>query len=353
MKLINFLAIASPLISALEISRNGLHNVLTSSNTTNTQTGLYVDSNLVNGSFQKRIQEALDAGYTNFYVGYYLSLYGCQAACLEWSKQLSGAQRTQVKNLLAQYNAKIYLSIGGPSEFWENCIDDREVSNCPSVTAGNATNWAIKYQFDGVDFNVDLQGEGTVKSPYANNGSFANLVFTMISTAVSTSNGQYSNSDMVLSSSAPYYSPSYIASSDASTQLSYSLANFCLNNHVGRCILKMFNEGDNYMTYTDIFKQNTYNDPIYGLFGAGSAVQELVNLGIDQNMLTVLKPVVKDDITVRDGWVDPIQLNDYGCLANSQFGWTGGFTAWALDYVTVSDFSKITDFAEKVNAECA
>merc|ERR1712226_50587 len=111
-------------------------------------------------------------------MGYYFTLYGCQGSCLDWTFTLTQDQRNDIKNLLGSYNARLFLTFGGPGEFWEDCIDSKYISNCVATTAAGVAQFAADNQFDGIELSLNLGGEGTTNSEYANDGSFRNSTQT-------------------------------------------------------------------------------------------------------------------------------------------------------------------------------
>merc|ERR1712226_249684 len=223
-------------------------------------------------------------------------------------------------------NARLFLVLGGPGEFWEDCIDNNYISDCATTTASQVAKFAKDNQFDGIELSVGLAGEGTIKS-----------------------NGWTTN-DIHLSAAAPYFS----RYSNLQLNLDYSMSYFCLANMgsdnpnsdyaVSKCIMKMYNEANNYMTYQDMFIKNNYNDPSFGIFGQESSVEEVSNYGISPSMLMVMKPVAQNEESVRSGYVNSQTLGSWGCQAFNDFGWNGGFAIWAWDEYTIYNFDVLVDF---------
>jgi len=99
----------------------------------------------------------------------------------------------------------------------------------------------------------------------------------------------------------------------------------------------MLNEDENFLSYQQIFvNDDDYVDPYgYGKWGAGSAVQQIMNIGtstggqgINGNKVAIVKSQSPDETAIRSGYVDPASLNAWGCQANNDFGWNGGFVGW-------------------------
>merc|ERR1712076_48371 len=287
-------------------------------------------------------------------MGYYFTLYGCQGSCLDWTFTLTQDQRNDIKNLLGSYNARLFLTFGGPGEFWEDCIDSKYISNCVATTAAGVAQFAADNQFDGIELSLNLGGEGTTNSEYANDGSFRNSTQTMVQ-GIKNNGTSWTSENIHLSSAASYYS----IYSNLQNNVDYTMSYFCIaytNNStnidaVSRCILRMYNEDNNYMTYNDIYIQNTYNDPDFGIFGAGSAVGEIMSLGVDPSMLVVSKPVAENEESVRSGYINPVTLGSWGCNAWNALSWDGGFAIYAWDEYTVYDFNSLVDFQTDLNNE--
>jgi len=310
------------------------------------QNSIYIEKNFNRGGMYNSIQQALEAGYNRLYVGFYYRLYGCFGACAEWTTVLSTNQRNNVKNLLASYNAEIFLSVGGPGEYWESCIQ----TDCGSDFGNEVGAFAAKYNFDGVDLNVNLIGQGTEPSGFALNGTFVSMVQDL-STATKSA-GNFDRSHVVVSAAAPYYSIDFVEG-----DVTHSLAYLCLDSNesqpwaTGDCNMMMYNEGTasnaNYMTYQDVFITNTFDDPYYSNFGQGSAVKEVAALGVDSSKLAVIKPTTPYETSVTSGYVNPITLGMWGCSAQDDFSWNGGFIAWTWDSRTQSDLSTTLNFVKQ------
>ena len=342
MKLI-FASLAATLASALTVKKlnhpDGTQKYA--------QNGIFMEKNFSRtGSFMADFQTALDAGFNRFYVGFYMANYGCQAGCLEWTTNFSSSDRANVKSLLAQYNAKLILSIGGPGELWENCIDQ----SCGASLGKNVGAFAAQYSFDGIELSVNLQGQGTIKSPYYQNGSFNQMCKDIVSNAKVSSSNAFSRKNFYISAGAPYFSDKY-----ADGVMDNNLVQLCLdtnesqNYSVGYCNLVMFDEDSNYMTYQDMFIENGYIDPIFGTFGLGSAVKEIMALGVTSGKIGIVKPTSPNEPTVRSGYINPTTLGAWGCQANSDLGWTGGFIAWTWNDVVEAEWNAVNNFIDQTS----
>jgi len=305
------------------------------------QMGIYLEKNLDWGDITNTVVAALEQGYTRLYVGFFMSKYGCQAACAA-VKEMNPIYRAQLLDTIHSYGAQMYLSVGGPGEYAEGIIRI-DNSSAFGIAAGQE---AASLGFDGIDLAVHLSGEGTIASPFASNGSFIDYVQNL---AIGVSQAGFKSSNIAVSAQAPYFSPMFV-----NGKLEYSLSYLGLNSNQGQAWavndlnLLMFNEDNDYMTYEDIFIKNTYVDPYYGSFGAGSSVLEIANLGINITNIAVIKPVTKEESTVRNGYVAPSTLGNWACQAHNTFDWMGGFVGWLwtdLDTDAVMAFYQATSLS--------
>merc|ERR1712226_229003 len=287
------------------------------------QNAIYLESNFDWANIDLEIQNAIDAGYTHIYIGFYMSLYGCQAACTAWT-QLPSSQKQNTLNYAAQNGAQILLAVGGPGESPEYVI--QQGTSYINNYATGAASYAKSNSFQRMDFCIHLAGESTVPSQWATNGSLVNYAKTLVNAGSTVG---YQSNQLTLTGQAPYFSVDFVGGS-ISNALSYLAldSNAAMPFYVGQINLQMFNEDSNYMSYYDIFIQNTYSDPAWGSFGKGSSIKEVRALGITQAGIAVGKPVTDHESAVKTGYISPQDLGAWGCMAQSDFGWTGGFIGW-------------------------
>merc|ERR1719219_2011827 len=288
--------------------------------------GVYIEKNFDWSNIENEFKSAISAGYKRLYIGFYMSMYGATGGATGW-ESLDANTRADLKNFAASNNAEIVLSVGGPGEYTEGVLVNGSATGFGTAAAQYAKTWG----YDGLDFSVHLSGEATSPSVWANNGSFAGYVHVLV---VSAKGQGFGVNDISITANAPYFSPQYIQSSDPAVQQQNSLSWFALNQnsdmdaYVTKINLVMFNEQDNYMSYQNIFVKNTYNDPYYGVYGAGSAVMEIANLGIDSGKIAIVKPISPDESSVKDGYLSPATLGPWGCQAYAEYGWVGGYIGW-------------------------
>merc|ERR1712168_1218838 len=124
----------------------------------------------------------------------------------------------------------------------------------------------------------------------------------------------------------------------------------------------MLNEDANYQSYQYIFvNDDGFVDPYgYGKWGAGSAVQEVINInspngpepktsGIDGSKISIVKAQDEAETSILSGYVDATSLSKWGCQANNDFGWNGGFVGWTWN---TKDSYETLNWPGTLNADC-
>merc|ERR1712184_232454 len=232
--------------------------------------GSFMEKNFDWANFDQEVKNAVNNGYNMLYLGFYMALHGCQGACTAW-RDLSPSTKQDVQNFLSQNGALLALSVGGPGEFIEGIIRDGKTQEF----AQEAAQFAYDNNFSAIDFSTELSGSLTQPSQWALNGSYSEFISTCITEA----------------------------------------------KNVGYTI----NEDANYQSYQYIFvNDDGFVDPYgYGQWGAGSAVQEVMNInapngpepqksGIDGIKVAIVKAQDSAESSVLSGYVDPTKLANWG-----------------------------------------
>jgi len=293
--------------------------------------GTYMEKNFDWANFDQEVQSAISSGYNYLYLGFYMSLHGCQGACTAW-RDLQPNVKQDVLTFVKDNNANIALSVGGPGEFIEGVIRDGTTQQF----AQEAAQFAWDQGFTAIDIATELSGSLTQPSVWALNGSYSQFISTMIKEA---KNVGYTADTIHLTSPAQYFSPQFVQCTDAqisSNSCANALSYFALDSRasssdaISRINLDMLNEDENFLSYQTIFvNDDDFVDPYgYGKWGAGSAVQQIMNLGINGNKVAIVKSQSPDETAIRSGYVAPDSLNKWGCQANKDFSWDGGFVGW-------------------------
>jgi len=325
--------------------------------------GTFMEKNFDWANFDQEVTNAVVNGYNYLYLGFYMALHGCQGACTAW-RDLSPSTKQSVQDYLAQEGAYLALSVGGPGEFIEGIIRDGQTQQF----AQEAAQFAWDNNFSAIDFSTELSGSLTQPSVWALNGSYSDFISTCIKEA---KNVGYTLNQISLSSPAQYFSPQFVQCTDAqisSDTCSNSLSYFALNSRenqadaVGHINMDMLNEDANYQTYQYIFvNDDGFVDPYgYGKWGAGSAVQEVMNInspngpvpgvsGIDGSKISIVKAQDEAETSILSGYVDATSLSKWGCQANNDFGWNGGFVGWTWN---TRDSYETLNWPGTLNADC-
>lgn len=297
--------------------------------------GTYMEKNFDWANFDQEVQSAINSGYNYIYLGFYMSLHGCQGACTAW-RDLQPSVKQDVLTFLKNNNANIALSVGGPGEFIEGVIRDGQTQQF----AQEAAQFAWDQGFTAIDIATELSGTLTQPSVWALNGSYSDFISTMIKTSKQVG---FTADQIHLTSPAQYFSPQFVkctADQISSDSCSNALSYYALDSRssasdaISRINMDMLNEDENYLSYNNIFvSDDDYVDPYgFGKWGAGSAVKQIVNINgansISGDKVAIVKSQSPDETAIRSGYVDPASLNNWGCQANADFGWTGGFVGW-------------------------
>jgi len=230
--------------------------------------------------------------------------------------------------------------------------------------ASDAADYAVKWQYDGIDLATKLSGSGTVQSVYANNGSFVAMAKQFINVVGPNGKKSFTRDNIGISAPAPYWSQWMVRDTTKDPPVAYPdkaltwLAQQSTSPDEwfeGPCTLMMFDEEGCYMSYNDVFSYNNHDDPWYGTFGQGSAVKEVhTDFGVSMDRLVVLKPVTSDEYSVRSGYVDALVLRQWACDTQStSYGdaWTGGFAAWTWNAQDTQCVDKWA--ANLINIDCS
>jgi len=310
--------------------------------------GMYVERDINWAHFEQDIQAALLMGYNRIFLGFFMYQasvgYDCYGACAQFAT-LDAGTRSNLINTVHAYGAELYLVAGGRTQYVENLIANDQGSEFGAAAAAYAKQW----RYDGIELQTHLSGSVTIPSIYATNGSFAGYTQDFFTAANA---GGFTRGQLQIGGSAQYFSPSFVQGT-----LSYTLSYLALTGNqdetwaVQKVNLIEFDEDSNYMDYQNIFVKNTYTDPYYGNYAAGSAVKEIRSLGMSASDIAITKPVSSDVSGIMNGYISPTTLGQWGCQAkaDSSIKWTGGYSAWTWD---TSDQQSMAQFASEVSGQC-
>jgi len=282
---------------------------------------IYLSDTFDYNDIEKEIHTIIDAGYNRILVGWFVSSFGCTAAC-QYFVALPQATKDDVFNTAHAAGVHIYLGAGGPTQNVDYIIN----YGIGQEYATEISSFAVNNGFDGIDFSLDVASY--VGSPSANslNGKVVELAQQLVGTA-----RQAGVNQLTLSGQAPYFSVPFMQGKD-DCALSWLARPENANEtwYVSEISLRMFNELSNYLTYEEIFTDNTLVDPIYGNFGAGSTVLDMINLGISADNILIVKPVTSTVIYLTDGFVEPTTLGSWICQFQEEYEGSGGVSDYEL-----------------------
>merc|ERR1711879_147756 len=290
--------------------------------------GIYFEKNFNWAAMDGDLIAAMDAGYNRIYVGFFMSLFGCQGACLQWAS-LDDVARQAVFAKATETGSKLYLSVGGEGEFAENVYKEGDTERF----AQDAAEYALQQGYHGMDFNIHLAGLSSVASSFAESGEMVDYAETFVKIAKSVG---WQSEDLTVTAHAPYFSPDFVGG-DLDKSMSWLGLDMNSNEDfaVGDVSMMMFNEDQDYLTYEEMFIKNEFFNETDGTIGTGSAVQQILDLGISSGKVAIVKPIYEDGYSIYTGYVPPTTLSDWMCQAKDQVFsetnqnyWDGGYVMW-------------------------
>lgn len=292
------------------------------------QRGIYFEKNFNWAAMEDDLIAAMDAGYNRIYVGFFMSLFGCQGACLQW-EALSDQARQSVFAKAAETNSKLYLSVGGEGEFVEKVWEDGDTERF----AQDAAEYALTQGYHGIDFNIHLAGRSSIASPFAESGEMIDYAETFVRIAKMLG---WNKNDLTVTAHAPYFAPAFVGNEVQKSMSWLALdANNAEDFAIGDIHMMMFNEDQDYLTYDEMFIKNEFFNETDGTIGTGSAVQQILDLGISSDKVAVVKPIYEDGYSIYTGYVSPTDLSEWMCQAKDQVfsqssgtNWDGGYVMW-------------------------
>ena len=268
------------------------------------QQGVYFEKNFNWAAMEDDIVSAMDSGYNRVYIGFYMSRFGCQGACLQW-EQMTDQAKQKVFQKAKDTDSKLYLAVGGEGEFVEKVFEDGNTKDYGE----NAATYAKLHGYDGIDFNIHLAGRSSVASDFAKSGNMTKYVSILVESAKGEG---WSRKQLTVTAQAPYFSLDYVDGIESRT-MSWVGLDKNVNElfSVGDLHLMMFNEDQDYLSYEEMFIRNEFYNETDGTIGTGSAVQQILNLGISSDKVAVVKPIYEDGFSIYSGYVKPETLAEW------------------------------------------
>jgi len=291
------------------------------------QKGIYFEKNFNWAAMEDDIIAAMDSGYNRVYIGFYMSRYGCQGACLQW-EQLSDINKQKVFAKASSTDSKIMLSVGGEGEFVEKIYEDGDTKAFGDVAA----EYALNNGYHGIDYNIHLAGRSSIYSEFAASGELVDFMSIMVESAKEVG---WLREQLTVTAQAPYFSLYFVNGIESRTLSWIGLdKNEDKSFSIGDMHMVMFNEDQDYTSYEEMFIKNEYYNETDGTIGYGSAVQQILDLGVSGDKIAVVKPIYEDGFSIYSGYVAPGTLNDWMCQAREEVSdaggqfWDGGYVMW-------------------------
>ena len=218
------------------------------------------------------------------------------------------------------------LSVGGATDSLDHAGGVIEAGKGAEY-AEIAANFVLQYGLDGLDFDLELEA--------GNSAPFKNGKMQTFMTEALVKARQLLPKPYVISHApmGPY------ASTWAGSGSGY--VNWMLENQddVDFISLQYYNQGAQaYNNYQKIFKDSSY---------PGSSVQELIQAGVKAEKIVVGKPLTTQDAS--NGYIAAGTLASWGCQANSEVGFVGGYMTWMFKN---DDVSSSANWGSALNTLC-
>mmetsp|Transcript_10953 Transcript_10953/g.21740 ORF Transcript_10953/g.21740 Transcript_10953/m.21740 type:complete len:1383 (+) Transcript_10953:208-4356(+) len=281
---------------------------------------IYIDYKLNWADMTKDIISAVDVGYNCIFLAFYL-LTGPADALLQW-KSVTIEKRTQALQYAHDKNAVVMLSAGGATMHMEHLVDDLSLAK---TFCEAASQFAIDYDLDGVDFDFELTPGNW--QPLSNNGNaidwFAQC--SIHARAKFASSGVTDKKYFISHApQAPYLGAWACGGATVGCLFGYVEVYKRAQGAIDWLNIQYYNQGQGvYTTYDDLFVEGNH------AISLKSAVQEINNNGLPYSAIVVGKPISLSDAS--NGHVSPEVLSGYVAKANAELGWNGGVMFWMWD----------------------
>ena len=291
---------------------------------------IYIDYKIHWGDLEKDIKNAVNNCFNTIILGWYIGHgnYAIDAAAV-W-RDMRQRKREEILEYVHSKNAVLLLGVGGPDDWGR--IESMVAEGNGYKYADKACHFAGDYMLDGVDFDLEL-------AP-GDNGPFLDGSMEQFIIDVSSTCRQIlgSRTTRVLISHSP---PAKYFSDWAGPNFGYSHVFKNFPNLIDWVNIKYYNEGSlHYNSYHDLFEADKYQ--------VHEAVFEVNKNGVPLNKIVVGKPIGATGYA-NNGFVEPKDLNEWGCLALKENGWRGGFLGWRYDKTEGEVYEK---WGEEITNQC-
>lgn len=280
---------------------------------------IYLDYKIDWSHLENDIKACIDACFNVIMLSFYVATgNGPADALITWS-QMSKSDRQAIINYAHERNVIIMMSLGGATDHIEPWVEEKRGAEY----AYDACKFCNEYDLDGVDFDIEL-------TP-GNNGPFVDgsMQQFIIDGTMACRNIIGVNKFIAHAPQGPYMGEW------AGSSLGYTQVFKQFPNLIDFISVQFYNQGSQYY--------DTYENLFIAADGwtAESAVLEMVNNGIPMDRIVVGKPVGPAGYA-SNGYVDPNDLNAWGCQFQHEYHWSGGFMNWmytkgATDYVAFGE----------------
>jgi len=266
------------------------------------RTAIYLDYKVDWTNVGNDIKKCVDIGYNVVILSFYME-NGPWDAAQTW-QSISEDQRSDAIDYAHAHNASVMVSAGGATYDFKNAVE-RGVDSAKEFCT-KASNWAVKYGLDGVDFDMEL--------PPGYSGPFEDGTAISWLVACSLAARQVLGNERLISHApqGPYLG------TWAGNARGYVAVYKQASEAIDFFNIQFYNQGNLYNSYETLFLKNPEMEE--------TSVKEMNENGIPFEKMVIGKPITTGDAS--NGYVDPCTLYKWGLRAKKEFGWKAGFMGW-------------------------
>jgi len=266
------------------------------------RTAIYLDWKVDWSNVGNDVKKCVDHGYNVIILSFYME-GGPYDAAQTW-QSITDAQRKDAIDYAHAHNASVMVSAGGATFDFAGAVK-KGVDNAKEFCAA-ASNWAVKYSLDGVDFDMEL--------PPGAPGAFKDGTAINWLVACSLEARNILGDDRLISHApqAPYLG------TWAGPAMGYTAVYRQIPQAIDFLNIQFYNQGNLYSSYETLFVSNPSMPQ--------TSIKEMNANGIPYEKLVVGKPITTGDAS--NGWADPCILYKWGLHAYTEFGWKAGYMGW-------------------------
>lgn len=297
---------------------------------------IYLDYSIDYNDLGTDIQTCVDYCYNVIIISFWISGRFADAAQV-WVQTMDEDQRQAALKIAHDAGAYVLLAAGGATENIEHLIDADDGTSYGKSAAEDA----VKYGFDGVDFDVELQPGNN--EPF-HDGSFQKFIIDASHAARQVLGP---NRLITHAPQAPYLGvwagePGYgYTEILAAPDCEIDFVNIQFYNQCPTC----------YSTFDSLMVDGDAEGGDHSLTGQ-SALKQIIQNGVPPERLVIGKPIGPSGFA-NNGYVDPVSLHDWGCQVMNEDGYNGWHTGYMTWMYRKSEPQLVESWGKAVASTCS